>query len=204
VKVTDILGHLQVPIERQDARMNSRARAVAESLGWQMRRVWVSKKDNIRPRGLWPAGDTPGTHQGHTGDTPPDPAPAQGSGPGGHRGHTKTNKVGLDDGGECDSRHIDTAKALYGTFAQSGVSPCPPPADQLQRSESEPNGGVSPGVSPPLDGCPPPWASDLLRLRADLPAAQVSQLANLMQSRHGVTTDGRTVAKLLRSLDSAA
>lgn len=47
----------------------------------------------------------------------------------------------------------------------------------------------------------PTYGAALLQLRADHPDQLPAQLANLLQAQHGVTTDGRTVAKLLKAWD---
>jgi hypothetical protein len=78
-----------------------------------------------------------------------------------------------------------------------------PPADRLQRNGSRPEGGVSPAVSPAVSP-PPAWLPDLLALRAERPNDHANQLANLLQSRHGIVTTGKSVRSLLQSLDSAA
>jgi hypothetical protein len=46
----------------------------------------------------------------------------------------------------------------------------------------------------------PAWGDHLLKLRADHPHQLPAQLANLLQSEHGITTNGRTVAKLLQEV----
>jgi hypothetical protein len=58
-------------------------------------------------------------------------------------------------------------------------------------------------LSPPA-GRPqnwPNWGDQLLQLRTDHPDLIPAQLVNLLQSEHGITTNGRTVAKVLQSWD---
>jgi hypothetical protein len=59
---------------------------------------------------------------------------------------------------------------------------------------------LSPPASRPHNW--PNWGDQLLQLRADHPHDLPAQLANLMQSEHGITTDGRTVAKVLKAWDA--
>jgi hypothetical protein len=47
----------------------------------------------------------------------------------------------------------------------------------------------------------PTWGDQLLQLRTDHPDLIPAQLVNLLQSEHGITTNGRTVAKVLQSWD---
>jgi hypothetical protein len=59
-------------------------------------------------------------------------------------------------------------------------------------------------LSPPA-GRPqnwPDWGDQLLQLRTDHPSDLPAQLANLLQSEHGITTNGRTVAKVLQSWEA--
>ena len=60
--------------------------------------------------------------------------------------------------------------------------------------------GVSVGVSRPQNW--PTWGDHLLKLRADHPDQLPAQLANLLQSEHGIPTDGRKVKELLQSWDA--
>jgi hypothetical protein len=48
----------------------------------------------------------------------------------------------------------------------------------------------------------PIWGDQLLQLRTDHPSDLPAQLANLLQSEHGITTNGRTVAKVLQSWEA--
>jgi hypothetical protein len=76
VQTTEVLTHLEVPIDRQNNLLSKRARQLAESLGWKYdRRRHADTGERLR--GLWPEppgppGPTAGQPPGH----PENPAPA--------------------------------------------------------------------------------------------------------------------------------
>ena len=84
--------------------------------------------------------------------------------------------------------------------ASSAENPSHPSVESLTRVLPS---RIHPESIPNPSGTPA-WLPDLLALRAERPDDHANQLANLLQSRHGVATTGKTVRSLLQSLDSAA
>jgi hypothetical protein len=204
VTVPELLAHLQVPTERQNNALAQRARAIAAALGWkQDRRTSKGLDGKARKlKGLWPG------HTGHTEDTPRcvqlNASDTNGSRPSDTPDtpiQEKRSEKGMQEGGGAAP---DTGRGGSSASGVSGVSVAETPCSDAGSQETA---GVSSGVSSGVSGVSRPpnwpnWGDQLLQLRADHPDDHPAQLANLMQSEHGTTTNGSTVAKLLQAWDA--
>jgi hypothetical protein len=84
-----------------------------------------------------------------------------------------------------------------------------PPLDPLVQKGFDPAQPQDLGVVQVVQGCAPvappscpSWGDALLQLRADHPGQLPTQLANMLQSEHGITTDGRAVKTFLKAWDA--
>lgn len=105
---------------------------------------------------------------------------------------------------------LETSGGPYHSAAESG-SVCNRSDRTTSTSDS---GGLSGGPRPISSGLAsatgtpatppncPSWGDALLQLRADHPGQLPTQLANMLQAEHGITTDGRAVKTFLKAWDA--
>lgn len=214
VRLPEVLDRLEVPTERQTNAMASRARGLAEAMGWTWERRWVNKKEGIRRRGMWPPlGGHPGTAQGHPGDTPTKSSDTKAFALGDTPGHPYSERDKKKRGGEGEEVEGERSNsATPGGFEPFGVSPVSPRGNLSDTKDSQPTAGVSPGcplgVSPASPRTVPPitapvWLPDLERLATEQPNAAAATLALALDPAGLLGITGRAVKPWLDQLRAA-